>query len=346
MEMEATTAPTTTPSEEDMLSVPSFWIPVVVAYISYDIISTIVNVGSLIFLYWFRDEPIVAMGQPRLLTVMCFGSFLFSLTLTIGHLNVIGGDSLLGTQEVRWYSLCRFAKWLWIFSESIVEQIIFWCLYRVYKVMQFRRNQVVLPRHIIAPFLAGMTVPLVVFAVYSKVKYSREPDKDKCDDDPDVFYLIYSIRMSSTVATLAFSSKLQHVQESVGDTRRIQRFQVLKVITASVWIPYYFTPVPNKLDDAIADSVAMQRVYLILLYLPLFLDSVGSAIFLVFPRMYLLWYERVHGELPDHVQVYGGGNVHYCVRSRTFTRADSQLTSGTGTSSSMADLELPQSHQR
>mmetsp|Transcript_12250 Transcript_12250/g.28740 ORF Transcript_12250/g.28740 Transcript_12250/m.28740 type:complete len:347 (-) Transcript_12250:584-1624(-) len=346
MEMEATTAPTTTPSEEDMLSVPSFWIPVVVAYISYDIISTIVNVGSLIFLYWFRDEPIVAMGQPRLLTVMCFGSFLFSLTLTIGHLNVIGGDSLLGTQEVRWYSLCRFAKWLWIFSESIVEQIIFWCLYRVYKVMQFRRNQVVLARHVIVPFLVGLNLPLAILAGFEKHRKNKSDENIECEDDSILWYWWFPISLLMTLAVAIFAWRLRLVNESVGDTRRILRWEVYKLCTFSFWIIYYIPILQNKLNDALADSVTAQRVFVILYNAAMFLYSVGPAFCLVLPRMYYVWHERVHGQLPNHVKVYGGGNVHYCVRSRTFTRADSQLTSGTGTSSSMADLELPQSHQR
>mmetsp|Transcript_29038 Transcript_29038/g.68249 ORF Transcript_29038/g.68249 Transcript_29038/m.68249 type:complete len:388 (+) Transcript_29038:88-1251(+) len=264
---------------------------------SFFIIGTIVNLASLAFLFWFRNKPIVAMGQPRLLAVMCVGSLVF----IVG--NVLTLYRWIHNEE--FYEKSNYIQKLTIvifsfLGDFAVDGILFLKLYRVYKVMRFRRGQTVLPRHIIVPFVVLLLVPLV-FSILSATQNKFW--------DVYLWLHVFTVWLVR-VALLVFAWILRNVTESVGDTRRILRYVVFTIIIWSFFSVYEFSDLYENILEAMEYSDAALIMTWILWLLPRFLHSVAPATFLVFPRMYLVWYERVHGHLPDHVQVYGGGNVH------------------------------------
>jgi len=302
-------------STTDVQAALSDWLLVLYTWMSYAIIGTVVNVACLIFLFWFRTKPIVAMGQPSLLAVMCVGSIIFVFGCMLRQSTQLNGEAFLNDDNWNWNVPCKLSFWLTSLGTFMVELIIFLKLYRVYKVMRFRRGLTVLPRHFIAPFVVGLTVP-VVFATLNTIlgpgmEYDAGLDLYLCNNHRDKFFWMYQLSVwLLRIALLVLSWRLRYVKESVGDTRRILNWEVYVFVIWALYFVFLFTlrVAPNIREGM--KSPTGRRVYFTLVFLPTFLYSLGPSIFLVLPRMYLVCYERVHGHLPYHICTYGAGSVH------------------------------------
>jgi len=272
---------------------------------SFITISTIVNLASLTFLFWFQSKPIVAMGQPQLLAAMCVGSLAY-VGGNAFHLSAVMDERVEGRKSDVY---CKLSFTFLFLGAFAVDLILFLKLYRVYKVMRFRRGQTFLPRHIIVPFVGAFFVPAVLGILIA----TSEACTQETVQSTLFIIIVYSLR----VALMVFALILRNVTESVGDTRRIFYYLVFVIMSGSFFWVSYYCKLGEKIRKAMTNSYAGEIIDFIIGSLPLFLQSVAPAIFFVFPRMHLVWYERLHGHLPDHVQVYGAGNVHVSIYSGT-----------------------------
>jgi len=262
-------------------------------WISLDTIATIVNLACLTFLFWFRNKPIVAMGQHRLLAVMCVGSFVVTVGSLIGTIGQESPDP--GTRF-----LFRNAKFiLLLLGDFAVDVILFLKLDRAYKVMRFRghqQNDAPTRCQIIVPFVVLLLLPPMLGSVYVFWFIEFQP------------YLVSAWLLHIALLVFAWILRkvrksvwiLRDVKETVRDTRIILQYVIFESI---IWC-FYWVCLLNQQNilEAKGYSDALWIITSMLFVLPRFLHAVGPAIFFVFPRMYFVLYERVHGHLPGHVQ--------------------------------------------
>jgi hypothetical protein len=117
-------------NNEDVM--PFWYPPNWVAYtsLSFFILITLFCLGSGIFVYKFRNRPIVAMGQPVFLYQLIFGAILLSSTLLFNAIIAIGNLDQTGLDIC-----CNLAIWVSWIGGILALTVLFCKTYRVYKVM-------------------------------------------------------------------------------------------------------------------------------------------------------------------------------------------------------------------
>lgn len=145
------------------------------------VIATSLSIVSSIFVHLYRNNKLVAIGQPPcklthkkgllrylrinnspymtmpvpVLQLVCFGSFLSASDIFL-LFRYQTEDQLLRD------STCVAELWLYNLGTVVVHMAVFCKLWRAYKVAQFRKNQTVLPQHVIWPFLLMMVAVIAV----------------------------------------------------------------------------------------------------------------------------------------------------------------------------------------
>lgn len=300
-------------------------------------------VASWIFVWYFRKKPIVAMGQPRLLSMICFGTLLVQISIMM--------EVTVSFQEINpaidSNKVCRASSWLLTLGLVTVQTMLLCKLYRVHKVTKFRRGQTVLAHHVLWPYFL---VLLVFVAMYLLLEIMWPPKFVKvgpygychqADSKASVTWMlgICIIYLVLLIVTLIFAWKLRNMSEEIGESHRIFHLCcftfgiylsfvaiMLLVVRANVF----------GIDEAL-DGETMPYIIHISHFLSFFFYVMASVGFLVFPRMYYARYESVHGHLPEDVssQLYGVGRV----RVNVSTAATS---ASAGTEQSTATAEPPQ----
>jgi len=297
----------------------------VITFPTWVIIATTLIVASLVFLHRFRNKPIVAMGQPRILSVMCAGSLLIVVGLTIrtayDFARVVGNvDTYTSTQRIIYViSACFIHSGI-----CMVDLSLFFKLYRVYKVTQFRRVETIRPQHIRLPFVLGMMVSLAFSLV--QVCFALESDScvgdcvfPKGEDKSKISAAInFTINSLFRLGILVFAYKLRNVDESIGDTRRIMRHSFFMFFIKIPWSILCF-----------ADRLSETKIRPILFFSMWALVAMAGPAFLVLPRMYLVWYKQEYGKFPTEIQMYGTGEVHVCCKTMAAAEAASAATTTT-----------------
>mmetsp|Transcript_11712 Transcript_11712/g.27427 ORF Transcript_11712/g.27427 Transcript_11712/m.27427 type:complete len:380 (+) Transcript_11712:422-1561(+) len=306
------------------------------------IIATIVIVASLVFLHRFRNKPIVAMGQPRLLSVMCAGSLLILVGLTIRTAAAFAG--LEGNDET-WKILCGTSACFIHSGISMVDLSLFFKLYRVYKVTQFRHVETIRPRHIRLPFLLGVMVSLVLSLVQVCLSFENQTDFEDChltktDVGPAatiISFVNIAILLLFRLGILVFAYKLRNVDESIGDTRRIMRYFALA----------FFLSIPVSILFFLKRNFPLYpKIRTIVLSWIWALAAMAAPAFLVLPRMYLVWYEQEYGNFPSEIQMYGTGEVHVCCKTRAAAEAASAAAAATTTTTTATESATTTSQER
>jgi len=306
-------------------------------------------IASWIFLWKFRNNTTVAMGQPSLMAVLC----LAALSMTIGilcRLLVFVSDKNVVAEEftsiedaerfafdttLNYDRLCNISEWMWCFGWLTIVSILLGKLYRVYRVTRFRRNQVIHSYHIVVPYLAFI---IVFCGTVLAVELLHPNDYKFYDNNGTVSppyrtcyhlgnkhtLILYALMMVFNfiflLGLLILAWKLRDTQEELAESRAILFVVVGDILT---WFSELFIySVVTWVDSSKLES--WDRVFL---SVPLFvafeliyvLVTLGL---LLLPRMYYVWYELKHGELPPGMQApMGAGAVH--VRSTNLNSSTS-----------------------
>ena len=304
----------------------------------------LINVATLIFLYRFQDKRIVAMAQPRMLIVMCVGSLIVGTSVAcraIVYSTVTETNDTEPTPGLDF--VCNLSEWL-VYSGVLTILTVLICkLYRVHKVMQFRRNRKVLHRHIFGPFLVAQLVGIGLMTtrqILAPRKYAVLRTEGGVfpycdvlirglDDQWTQLYVelmhVYFILLQ--IGIVVFAWKLRHVNEDIGNSRRILKlvlFEVTKnVVGVAADLIVFFYGHKNDWDEV--------ELYTFLFTTGesmVFLHAIDAAAFIIWPIMYYVWYERKHGQLPEGVGTVGAGRVHVNIRpTAAITVANTATTS-------------------
>ena len=276
------------------------------------VLIVIPTVLSLVFLWCFSKKPIVAMCQPRLMSVLCFGTlmcvagFLFYILPTL--------SDAASRFTIKMQVSCNLYVWLVYIGHVSVLAVLACKLFRVSKVMKIRRKQKSLPWHILGPFLLALLVAIGILIANQKMYpfvYKTWENAGYCDwaynrGAVAFFYIRLGYCYALILTILFFAWKLRGVNQEIGESRRIfSLLCFLAIADGSVLAANIIIDQTNGLG--LVEKWRLHHVVLVLWHVTFSLSTIGI---LIGPRMYYVWYERVNGRLPEGVQMYGTGQVH------------------------------------
>ncbi|CAB9500494.1 Gamma-aminobutyric acid (GABA) B receptor [Seminavis robusta] len=138
-------------------------------------ISLLFIAASAIWVWRHRNHRVVIAAQPPFLYVLCVGSTLFSMVILVNSFDESHGwtDSMLD-------KACVATPWLYILGDMIVYSALFTKLWRVNKVLQFKRARVKV-RQVVWPGLFLVLAAIVLLSVWTAVDdfgwYRQEIDE-------------------------------------------------------------------------------------------------------------------------------------------------------------------------
>lgn len=312
-----------------MITFPSWFVPTLNVFTAVNIF---VSVTSLIFVNYFRKEPIVAMGQPKMLSMLCLAALLTTAGSIFFVLPLNGRDFSIATIS----TFCSVNDWMWFIGNYMIFVVLLCKLYRVQKVMKFRRNQKILFWHLAGPFSALMALAIGIM-IASQILYPYYPDglvdlsyaNDSGQQETVSVcwataegYLWFQFAKFVTqiliqVVLMVFAWKLRKLNEDIGDAKRILWFCVVTTIISIPSLIYVYG-YRHFFEN---DGAMLYYFRTVLCFSVWKFVFVFSAIgFLIFPRIYFVCYKKIHGNYPEYVKVYGTGGAH--VNKNTWTRTN------------------------
>ncbi len=268
-----------------------------------DLLSTLFCLGSAIFLVWHRKNPIISLSQPRFLVItftasaVVAGSGYFLLAAHLG-----------GTYEDR-SAMCSALVWCFVLGHNIVYMALFGKLWRIQKVCQTRRHQIVTVRQTIWPLRLMVAIDICILSAWMAV------------DPPE--YIALETAKGTYVGTCNFVQPYFMVP-----------LQLLLFVSAclGLWMTHKTKDLPGDLNDGgkiyhvylgnTLTLLATGGLYWTGLFLQkpiminfgislaVFLTSVTTVAPLAIPKMYYVWYQKKHNRLPEGVGSIGHGAVH------------------------------------
>lgn len=256
--------------------------------------------------------------------MICFGSFLLSVSL------YFEAGMIEDIPNIPWEvldKLCLLQFWCLYCGILIVLVAIICKLWRAEKVFQFRKGQQILVRHVLWPMVF---IIVAEFALLITATFVSPPSWGEVLMDP------FDKSMMNTNITLVDSShKIPRCFASPDPAEVALRVSshilILVALVVVLWMAYHTRNIPEEVVDT-------KRVYYLmlchfLLYIPFllleygvipsgrayhyfclvfpFLVSITSVGFLVFPKVYYVFYQRRHGKLPKTAQsILSTGTVH------------------------------------
>lgn len=300
-----------------------------IASIALGWIGSLLSLAAGIFVAFFRGRPIVALGQPPFLCLICFGSLL------VASVNMFESpEAVLLMEEVTNVApddLCIVRMWFFNVGLVVVYMSFVCKLWRAERVCKFRKNRVVHVHHVIGPFcfivlvqigiLVGQTIVSPPYWSSEIPAYPRDPSRDDVIEKCYQFQLENPTNMAFNAATsgiiilcqvitIWMSYKTRKIREDISDSRRI--FQTV-VVHIAIAIPAVL--MMNGIGMVGPQVYVYQLIYRFLL-------AVSSLVFLVLPKVHCVYYERKHGRLPSYARTVGG--VH--IRDNSSTVANSTIT--------------------
>jgi hypothetical protein len=283
-------------------------------------VAVVLSLGSMLFVHCKKHKQVVAVAQPPFLQLMCFGTLLISISMFF-----IGMDeesSGLSSDELS--TICVVDTWTWYIGLISVYCSLFSKLLRVHKVTQFRRNQRILAKHVIGPFVILMLATIGLLIAYSIVDppvWERDVfvayDDDYWNEWDDVLPgetkvyghcvfpygyedVLFALALLSSFLCLCMSWKVRKIPEEISDGRRIFQSILAQIVIAAVGLSIGY--IIGGDDGRISLVIGMEL-------LVSFLWVLAVICLVIVPKMYFVWFEWKHGQLPANIRGVGGGRV-------------------------------------
>lgn len=299
-------------------------------------VSTLQAVLAMVFVIAFRSNKIVTVGQPFFLCLICFGAFLISVSFYFdaGTIEEIEGIKMKTLDR-----LCVLQMWSVYCGMLVVLFALFCKTWRADKTCQFRKNQRITVRNVIWPFAVILVIEFVLLATAAFIcpPYWQEMPKDyfganitdtntgngtdtkmilldgepmnaddfvpKCFANPvpaaNVLKICsHVLIVIAIILVIWMAYQTRNIPEVIVDTKRVYYLMVFHLV---IYVPYLL------LQYGVIPS---GRFYHYLGCIFPFLFSTTSVGFLVFPKVYYVFYFKRHGRLPDSVgsSIIGSSN--------------------------------------
>jgi hypothetical protein len=285
---------------------------------TFTAIGLLLSIGSAVFIYRFRKNTIISVGQPPFLYLICFGAFLMSVSIS---LNAI--DESSGRTQQSLNAGCITWLWMTTIGEIIVYMSLFCKLFRVEKVTRRGRvRQKILVKDVIKPLIVVVLVAiaiLIAWTITSPPYYKRQTINGLdgelhsigvCFYDDGGIYEVMLTLVLVFCISIAFwmSLKTRNVPEYLSDSRRVSQtllgHLVLVIIKFIVNVALVICTTSSTMSAADISSLNA-GAYISSVFYEFFLAMISIG-FLVIPKIYYVRYEQVHGELPKGVHKIGG----------------------------------------
>ena len=248
--------------------------------------------------------------------------------------------------------LCNLTIWCAYIGWILVDSALICKIYRMKLITDqpLRRGLMILPKHVIGPYIILMTITVSTLIAWTAVHpdkfVTRESDQNKnkymgvCSFDNDnntidiaFFSAMNGLKTIVVIILLVLAWKIRHVNQELGDSKRIFRLMTYLIIIQFIYAALNQTIVLWEIELSLNISIKI-----LLSIIHSFLTSIGIIGFLIMPRMYYVWYEHNHGQFPENVQMIGDG--------RTTVRGVNPAGNGNGNSSGNdTDVTLPRSRR-
>jgi gamma-aminobutyric acid type B receptor len=242
---------------------------------------------GILLLWYFRKDAIVQGAQPFFMQLLCGGSILTSTAIF-----TLSWDEGMGCSDHKLDIACMMTPWFFFVGHIVMFSAMFTKLWRVDKVMQFRRHNKVTVRNVLGPLVALLVATLAILVAWTaldpwtweRVVVSELPYETygECGNDrlwafigPLVGLLIFA---ESTSAFFAW--KTADIPDEFNDSSSI----FLTICThMQAWA--IGVPILAVLGNSSSDGTYLGRVLLIWIF------SVSSIACVVYPK--LAWASRL-----------------------------------------------------
>ena len=228
------------------------------------------------------------------------------------------GDAILTStmSDLSINIFCGFYWWAYYIGVALVYTAQLCKIYRIKLITDqpLRRGVKVLPKHVMIPYATIMVTIISLLIAWVIVIHFYDPytedDYDKsCQSqnksDRIFSNVIFGLIGCVSVAVIILAWKIRHINEELGDSKRILWLSVYLFCFAIIHSILLILPIiPNienvKIQLAVLDAYDTLKSFLI---------SIGIMSFIVLPRIYCVWYEYKHGHLPAGVEMIGAGRT-------------------------------------
>ncbi|KAG7361430.1 7 transmembrane sweet-taste receptor of 3 GCPR domain containing protein [Nitzschia inconspicua] len=285
---------------------------------------------SWLFLFQNRKKRVITVAQPPFLYLICFGSILVSIPLYFYAL-----DETTGLSANQLSGFCIASIWFRYTGYLVVYMSMFCKLLRVYKVMQFRRNQVIKIKHVMCPFVTVMVAIvglLIAMTVTDPPTWTREVflvDEDDgaippfilekanheygfCRESSSFDFAISLLLIASILISAIMSCKTRHLPPDISDSRRVCQALWCHLILSVLGVV-------GGVAGFIVGSISVTTLIQVGVE---FLSVLAIISLLIFPKMFLVWRDsqasvggviHISGlntrTLATHVQGYSSADV-------------------------------------
>eukprot|EP00535_Pseudo-nitzschia_heimii_P008365 CAMPEP_0197189754 /NCGR_PEP_ID=MMETSP1423-20130617/20340_1 /TAXON_ID=476441 /ORGANISM="Pseudo-nitzschia heimii, Strain UNC1101" /LENGTH=295 /DNA_ID=CAMNT_0042641957 /DNA_START=268 /DNA_END=1158 /DNA_ORIENTATION=- len=282
------------------------------------------------------------MGQPVILAILCLGSAMIGSSMALytslysGYDEEPNSGDILNTNDSDPFStmdvMCNLALWLWYMGMVTIMTVLTCKLYRVHRVMRFRRKQTILLQHVFGPFVVAQLVGIGILTtaqIFFPQRY-RTFHKDEgsirfCCPKSNafgsktlgiVYVVLFGYLEVLTIGILLFAWKVRHVNEEIGHSRRLFWLCAFDAIAlAAGLVAMGLVLIPHHDFDIVDKNIVIYGTLSVLFAH----NAIGSIVVLIFPMIYYVWYESKHGRLPDNVELLGVGRVKVNVKLKNET---------------------------
>ena len=228
----------------------------------------------------YRQKRNVRASQPFFMILLCVGALVTSSTIF-----TLSFDENAGWTDSQLDFACSTAPWLFFLGQIIGFSAIFTKLIRVDRVMQFRR-QAVLVRHVVGPLLTLLLLALGFLVTWTLVdpwtwerRVIREIPLETHGECTNENFWIYfgplmALLVCAQVATGFYTWKTMDVASQFRDP------EVLYVLLTNTQAWALGVPLLSTMDSSSSDATYLGRVFLISVF---GLSSVG---FIVIPKVF------------------------------------------------------------
>lgn len=190
-------------------------------------VAMLMSILGLVFVCLLRRDVVVKASQPEFLYLLCFGAILLSSAIF-----PMSFDESYGWSESQLDRACMAVPWLIFSGYLVIYLALFTKLWRLQKVMSFRRQRVTV-FHVMGPFavfsLSCLAV-LIAFTVTSPWQWERTfvtefpPETlGKCESDHAPVYMgvLAGLCLLATLLAAWMCSKVKDIQGEFSDSQAV-----------------------------------------------------------------------------------------------------------------------------
>jgi hypothetical protein len=268
---------------------------------------------GIVLLGYLRKDAIVQRAQPFFMQLLCGGSILTSTAIF-----TLSWDEGMGWSDRQLDIACMMTPWFFFVGHIVMLSVMFTKLWRLDKVMQFRRHIKVTVRNVLGPLVVLLVATLAILVTWTvldpwtweRVVVGELPYETygECGNDrlwafvgPLMGLLIFAEGTSAF-----FAWKTVNVSEDFNDSSSIF-FAICTHMQA--WA--IGVPILAVLGNSSSDATYLGRVLLIWIF------SVSSLACVVYPKLVWAIYLRRNPELRRKSQVVVSG-LTFTASSRPF----------------------------